>query len=1054
MLIRSHLPLFLCLVAACGESPESVPLDTGNGRSDIAGFSDAGADVDDVDDVPQDSVIDDGSDALVDADSADAPPDVPPDVDVPDGGVGPAGGRVDFAGGWIIVPAGALSDLTVISIEPDFDATPPGFDIEGQVWRFEPDGLEFDVPFQVCLTIDGIRPANMTLHWSRPRSAGIFDPLVSSPVDGAVCGRIGHFSLGFLGRPTDTDCDGIDCQPTVGECPTTTSMIPSVLGTCMGGTCAYPIPAETPCEADNVCVDGACVAPARCGDNDVNADDEECDGDDFANTDCMSLGFDSGELGCSESCTIDSSDCSGDACADVTCDSPPDANCAGTIATTSGVGECVLGECAYLEDTEDCADSGEACVAGACVVGPGPGDLVITEIMANPTGDDVGLEWFELYNSSDRVQPLSGLSLSDDGVDALTVGVAAPLAPGAYAVLGASDDAADVVDVIWTDSGSYALSNTEDEIEIHFATVLVDRVAWGPGMSPPWERPNGASMSLDPSAVSAAANDSSAVWCAGSGDYGVPPNLGSPGFANGPCPREPECGDGVVDDGEECDDGNMEDGDGCQAECTVSDCVGEFDCDSPPDASCDGDRALTYPDGSCAAGLCVYEATATECAEAGLDCADGSCVRAPATYGELVITEFMANVEGDDTGLEWFEIHNPTAAPISLEGFTIRDDGTNSFDVSADISVPAGDYLIVGESAAAVPGGVDLAWDDIDATFALANTEDEIVIEWRGSLVDRVAFTGSWPVSSGVSLALNPSSLDADSNDADSNWCAGIGDYGVAPNVGSPGAANPDCGAGGVCGDGSLDEGESCDDGNTEDGDGCSSSCALEPEFCSVSEDCDTPPANFCESTITAIRFGAGECIGETCSYPEMPVSCTLETICSAGDCVPDTMITRGELVITEYLANPEGTDTGLEWFEVYNNSDRTLDLNGLSVGDIDGVAFTIDVSIEVPARAHFVFAESASAVPSPAFDWTAAGSAFTLANTSDEIILTHGRTELDQVIYDSSWPDSSGVAAQLNVSAFSVDENDDESNWCPAETEYGVGTNAGSPGGDNILCR
>ena len=40
-----------------------------------------------------------------------------------------------------------------------------------------------------------------------------------------------------------------------------------------------------------------------------------------------------------------------------------------------------------------------------------PGDLVITEIMANPAGSDSGNEWFEIYNASSEAITLTGLTL-------------------------------------------------------------------------------------------------------------------------------------------------------------------------------------------------------------------------------------------------------------------------------------------------------------------------------------------------------------------------------------------------------------------------------------------------------------------------------------------------------------------------------------------------------------------------------------------------------------------------------------------------------------------
>ncbi|TXD33909.1 hypothetical protein FRC98_20140 [Lujinxingia vulgaris] len=49
-----------------------------------------------------------------------------------------------------------------------------------------------------------------------------------------------------------------------------------------------------------------------CGDNLINAAGEVCDGTALGDLTCASLGFDGGELGCSETCTLDTSGCTRD----------------------------------------------------------------------------------------------------------------------------------------------------------------------------------------------------------------------------------------------------------------------------------------------------------------------------------------------------------------------------------------------------------------------------------------------------------------------------------------------------------------------------------------------------------------------------------------------------------------------------------------------------------------------------------------------------------------------------------------------------------------------
>lgn len=53
----------------------------------------------------------------------------------------------------------------------------------------------------------------------------------------------------------------------------------------------------------------SCAAEPVCGDEIVNIDDEECDGDDLNGDGCADYGFDEGSLGCKSSCKVDTSAC-------------------------------------------------------------------------------------------------------------------------------------------------------------------------------------------------------------------------------------------------------------------------------------------------------------------------------------------------------------------------------------------------------------------------------------------------------------------------------------------------------------------------------------------------------------------------------------------------------------------------------------------------------------------------------------------------------------------------------------------------------------------------
>ena len=158
----------------------------------------------------------------------------------------------------------------------------------------------------------------------------------------------------------------------------------------------------------------------------------------------------------------------------------------------------------------------------------GPGDLVISEVMADPSGSETDREWFEVYNTTGDAIDLDGLTFSDDGVDAFTVNNGGPLliASGGYLVFGRNPSAAAnggvAVDYVYT---GMALANSTDELVISAGAVEVDRVVYDAGATFP--RTPGRAISLDPLALDATTNDAGGSWCAATsllsgGDFGTP----------------------------------------------------------------------------------------------------------------------------------------------------------------------------------------------------------------------------------------------------------------------------------------------------------------------------------------------------------------------------------------------------------------------------------------------------------------------------------------------------------------------------------------------------
>lgn len=162
-----------------------------------------------------------------------------------------------------------------------------------------------------------------------------------------------------------------------------------------------------------------------------------------------------------------------------------------------------------------------------------PGDLVITEVMANPEGEDSGAEWFEIYNATSDSVDVSGLILKSAREDGTSEKVhemdEAIIAPGGYLVVGNVLPEFAPPHVTYGYSNDLGdLRNTAGLLELRCDVVSVDQVIYG-------EMSSGKSRGLNGSiAPDYSANDDLANWCESTVEF-TPGNFGSPGAENERC---------------------------------------------------------------------------------------------------------------------------------------------------------------------------------------------------------------------------------------------------------------------------------------------------------------------------------------------------------------------------------------------------------------------------------------------------------------------------------------------------------------------------------------
>ncbi len=156
--------------------------------------------------------------------------------------------------------------------------------------------------------------------------------------------------------------------------------------------------------------------------------------------------------------------------------------------------------------------------------------------------------------------------------------------------------------------------------------------------------------------------------------------------------------------------------------------------------------------------------------------------------------------------------------------------------------------------------------------------------------------------------------------------------------------------------------------------------------------------------------------------------------------------------MITEIFADDQGSDAGREWFELYNATSRTLDLDGIALvhSRADGsAAHAHRITALAIAPGQYLTVGNSPPDQLPPFVAYGYGADLgALAASSGRLAVTCGSTEIDSVIYDRITP---GHARELTA-AQPPDArlNDDPASWCDATaSEFATG-DYGTPGGAN----
>jgi hypothetical protein len=176
------------------------------------------------------------------------------------------------------------------------------------------------------------------------------------------------------------------------------------------------------------------------------------------------------------------------------------------------------------------------------------------------------------------------------------------------------------------------------------------------------------------------------------------------------------------------------------------------------------------------------------------------------------------------------------------------------------------------------------------------------------------------------------------------------------------------------------------------------------------------------------------------------------------GSLRPIAFAAPGDLVITEWLPDPEGAPDSLgEYFEVLVN--RSVDLNGVQVRNGSSGVTTLSTSRCLPASAgtSLVFGKTDDFFSNGGLPWVDYRFTFELANTHDSLQL---RAADGGVLDDVSWTSatsSPGVAWQLDRGLTWPSDNDAPFNLCATPHSFWnllPDGDLGTPGRANAPCR
>lgn len=408
---------------------------------------------------------------------------------------------------------------------------------------------------------------------------------------------------------------------------------------------------------------------------------------------------------------------------------------------------------------------------------PDPIEIIITEFMRNPSAvSDLAGEFVELYNPTNSPINIDGFILKDNDIETHTIdnGGSLLIPPNDFLVLGINGDTNTNgginVDYVYQ---NFFLSNSSngDEVVIEANGIVLDEVIFSDALG----FPNPSGKSLEISSLTAD-NSIASNWIEStnqlpSGDFATP------GFFTTAVPTPPTIDTILalntnlisVEFSESVDSTTALD----QNNYFINNSIGN-------------PSSVSFAIGSSE----IVELTLSQPLTNGnftltvnnVEDLDGNVILPNSTANfsyttsvvvNLVITEIMKNPTAvSDSDGEFVEIFNPTTNPINIDGFVLRDNGSEShtIDNGGSLIIQPNSFLVLGINGDSnVNGGIIV--DYVYSTFFLSNSAngDEVILEDNGIVIDEVIFSSSLGFPNPTGKSIEVTSLTVD-NSLGSNW--------------------------------------------------------------------------------------------------------------------------------------------------------------------------------------------------------------------------------------------------------------------------------------------